>query len=192
MPLSARHSLLDFSSDLDFAARHVLAKAGPAFAPVWTDLDKGKGFVAVVGEVSGYPVLRFHEVDSEISMVSVPVNSEMSEVQVNGRVRKCVPAGQVVIDDPKPDLQANRPELARALAFLPRVLRGYQVLWLRQGTTWPVALVRKPAGDSSWWGFVQVATYLPDTQRAIVELCLDTARLKAAMPGRPGAGVPHF
>lgn len=192
MPLSARHSILDYSQDLDFAARHVLAKAGPEFAPVWSDIDKGKGFVAVAGNVGGYAVLRFHEVESEINMVSVPVNTEMSDVQVNGRVRRCVPAGQIVLDDPKPDVAANKPELARALAFIPRVLRGYQVLWLRQGTTWPVALVRKPAGESAWWGFVQVATYLPDTQRAIVEVCVDTARLKAAMPGRPGAAPPAF
>ncbi len=190
MTLSARHRLHEFTEDMDFGARRVLEVAGPAFGPIWWDLDKGTGHTCVAGTVNGHPLLRFYKTVGEVTYATVPIDEQNSQVNRNGRVSNWSPAGQILLDDPKPDVGVQDAKVQKALAFLNQVFRHYEPVWIRMGTTWPVALLRQRAGNPVHWAFVQVPTYYPDTQRAVVDLCLTTEALKAAMPSADRRSAP--
>jgi len=178
-----RHTIRDYTRDMDFAAKHLLDEVGPPYGLVWSDLDKGTGIVAIVGEAKGQPVLRLFRMRSEVAPSSTPVDEEHSEVRMNGRVvSPPEPCGQILLDAPQAEPPHGKADIREAFAFLRQALPGWKVAWCRMGTTWPVAVLHRKVADADRWLFIQVPSARYGTmQRAVVELSLDGDDLKAAM-----------
>jgi len=190
--LQARHRLHDFTDELDFAARKVLEVAGPAFGPLWHDVDKGTGFVCIAGAVNGHKLLRFYKTVGQVSYTQIPVDDTNAIVNAVGRLSHWEGAGQVLLEDPKPNIDGKERDVAKAVAFLGELFPAWDVIWARVGTTWPVALIRMRRAGPTHWAFVQVATRYPDRQQALVELCLSTEAIEHAVPQGRRPQPPAF
>lgn len=174
-----RHIIEDFAHDLDFATRHVLAKLGPQFSVVWTDMNLGTGIVCAFGPHQNLPVFQVYKTTCQ------PIaRSQGGEAEIGGAVAieplKRIPIGVAVAE------AGTDPELAEDMRFLGESMPLYTRCWSGKGSTWPVAILQKGDASTGHWVFVQVAKSYPDRRRVIVDLVVNKESI-----GRSRAMAPR-